>query len=67
MTHSDAWFVIIWWGMIYFFPAMIAMLGEKRGSAGIVALNVFGGWTFIGWLIALVWALSADEKGVRVK
>lgn len=25
-------------------------------------LNLFLGWTFVGWVIALVWALSKDTK-----
>jgi len=45
--------------LIYFLPA-IAGSGKKH-SAGIFILNLFLGWTFLGWVIALVWAVSDDK------
>lgn len=27
-----------------------------------MVLNIFLGWTFLGWLAALVWALTTDTK-----
>lgn len=45
--------------IIYFIPSMAG--NEKKHSAGIFCLNLFLGWTLIGWVIALVWAVS-DEK-----
>lgn len=35
---------------------------NKRNADAIVALNFFLGWTFIGWVIALVWALIKDPE-----
>jgi hypothetical protein len=29
-----------------------------------VALNILAGWTFIGWLISLVWSLSSAQQVV---
>lgn len=46
--------------IIYFIPALAAK-GKNR-SEGIFALNFFLGWTFIGWVIALVWALSEQKR-----
>jgi len=45
--------------LIYFLPAFIA--ADKKHASGIQVLNLFLGWTFVGWVIALVWAIS-DEK-----
>ncbi|MGB7784637.1 MAG: superinfection immunity protein [Salinimicrobium sp.] len=45
---------------IYFLPAAVGW--EKRNSMAILALNFFLGWTFIGWVIALVWALTKDRE-----
>ena len=47
---------------IYFLPIIIAAVRHKRNMLGIVLLNVFAGWTLIGWIIALVWAFAADNK-----
>lgn len=45
---------------VYFAPALIG--GQKRNAGAIFALNLFLGWTFIGWVIALVWALTKDRE-----
>jgi Superinfection immunity protein len=44
--------------LLYFLPTIIAR--EKRDAAGIILLNVSLGWTVIGWVIALVWACTAE-------
>jgi len=43
---------------IYFLPFGIGMLRNKRNKAAIFFLNLLLGWTFIGWVIAFVWAIS---------
>ena len=46
---------------IYFVPLFVAVRrGSKRANA-IAALNVLLGWTLLGWVIALVWALADDK------
>lgn len=42
----------------YFLPTMIGI--RKKNATAIAVLNIFAGWTFIGWLVALVWACSED-------
>ena len=44
---------------LYFLPTIVAMSRGHRSYGGILVLNLFLGWTFIGWLIALVWACSS--------
>jgi len=46
--------------VMYFLPSIIAIVRSKRDIAGIVLLNFFLGWTMIGWVVALVWALKTD-------
>ena len=43
---------------IYFLPTIIAAFRKHKSIPGIVLVNVFTGWTFIGWIIALVWSLT---------
>ncbi len=45
-------------GLLYFLPAIIGR--NKRDSGGIFLLNLFLGWTFVGWVIAFVWACTAE-------
>jgi len=46
--------------VLYFLPAIIAFARSKRDAMSILVLNFFLGWTAIGWVIALVWALKQD-------
>lgn len=45
---------------IYFIPSICA-IGRKNQYA-IFVLNLFLGWTVLGWIIALVWAAIKDDK-----
>jgi hypothetical protein len=46
--------------LMYFLPTIIAIARSKRDIVGILMLNLFLGWTVIGWFIALIWAAKAD-------
>ena len=46
----------------YFFPAMVAEERAHRNAISIGVLNLFLGWTFIGWVLALVWAFMEERK-----
>ena len=47
--------------VMYFLPAIVAFSRSKRDAVSILVLNLFLGWTAIGWVIALVWGLRADR------
>jgi len=48
--------------ILYFVPTFIAAIKGKSNSVAIFALNLILGWTFIGWLVAFIWALTNDNK-----
>ncbi len=59
---------------LYFLPTIIAISRHKRNAFAIGALNFFLGWTLIGWIAALVWAViqqhspvPAERKGMGPK
>jgi hypothetical protein len=61
--HLFAFFFFPIFGLgfvFYFLPSIIAFARSKRDVASIFVLNLLLGWTFIGWIIALVWALKHD-------
>ena len=69
MLISSSWFIpffhfhpIVWLVslFLYFLPAFLAR--NKPIFTSILILNILAGWTFIGWIIALVWALSSDSQ-----
>jgi hypothetical protein len=45
----------------YLLPTIVAALENKRKTGPIFLLNIFLGWTVVGWIGALVWAV-ADER-----
>jgi hypothetical protein len=49
-------FTFVW----YFLPTIIAFARNKRDTAAILLLNLLLGWTVIGWVVALVWAVKTD-------
>ena len=53
-------------GVIHFLPTIIAALRHSRSTVGIFLLNLLFGWTVIGWIIALIWAISSEPKYVYV-
>ena len=44
--------------LAYFLPSITGH--NKRSAGGIFLLNFFLGWTFIGWIVALLWACASD-------
>lgn len=44
---------------IYFLPAIVG--GNKKNGTAIFLLNLFLGWTLVGWVIALVWATTYEK------
>jgi hypothetical protein len=43
---------------LYFLPTIIGW--HKRNAGAIFVLNLLLGWTLVGWVVALVWALTSD-------
>lgn len=57
-------FVILACGfVIYFIPSIVASQRDHKSSSGVLLLNLFLGWTFVGWVAALVWAASGEPAG----
>jgi Superinfection immunity protein len=44
----------------YFIPTYVGR--KKRNFAAIFVLNFFLGWTLVGWVVALVWAVTKDPQ-----
>jgi len=46
---------------IYFLPFTIAVSRECKHQLPIFVLNFFLGWTFLGWVGAMVWAVMSEK------
>ncbi|WP_020472565.1 superinfection immunity protein [Zavarzinella formosa] len=56
---------------VYFFPTIVAVWRGRRNCLPIFLVNLFLGFMFIGWVLALVWATLAvspiiSDKGTLV-
>lgn len=45
----------------YFLPTIVAWMRQQPNATAIFFLNLFLGWSLVGWVIALVWALKKAE------
>jgi hypothetical protein len=45
----------------YFLPTLIAGMRGHRNTLAIFALNLFLGWSGLGWLFALIWSCTSTR------
>lgn len=50
--------------LLYFLPAVIAR--KKRNASSVFVINLFLGWTLIGWVVALAMAVNNPSPPVVV-
>jgi uncharacterized membrane protein YqaE (UPF0057 family) len=50
--------------LAYFLPSIVAH--HKRHFGAIFILNLLTGWTIVGWIIAMVWALTDEPQLVPI-
>lgn len=48
--------------LLYLLPAMVAVQRRKQNALSIFLVNLYLGWTIIGWIAAIVWACSVDRE-----
>ena len=42
---------------VYFVPTIVAKLRNHHNTVAIFLVNLFLGWSLLGWVAALVWAV----------
>lgn len=56
---------LVFLGLMYFLPTII---GRNKSDAGLIfVVNLFLGWTVVGWFVALIWACAADPAPIPVR
>ena len=59
-SNLDAVYILIL--ILYFVPWLIALMRDHNNIGSILVVNLFLGWTVIGWIVALAWACSDNVK-----
>jgi hypothetical protein len=47
---------------VYLLPWFIAAWRDHNNRGAIALLNLLLGWTFLGWVVALVWSATDNVK-----
>ncbi|HKD86885.1 MAG TPA: superinfection immunity protein [Streptosporangiaceae bacterium] len=58
-------FPIVWFAIalpVYFVPTVVALIRTPRHYGAAIVIDVFLGWTFLGWVIALAMACSSRPQ-----
>jgi ABC-type proline/glycine betaine transport system permease subunit len=62
MDHVFLSIILLAIFILYLLPYSIALSKQKKNSTAILWADLLLGWTFIGWAVCLVWALTEDSK-----
>ena len=62
MIETEILIRYLLYGGIYFIPAILAYAQHHKQKQAILILNLFLGWTFVGWVVALIWLAIKGKK-----
>ena len=54
--------IVIFTFSVYFLPAIIAGTRDHHNMVPIFLLNLFLGWSLLGWVAALVWSTTKVDR-----
>ncbi|MBF5094709.1 superinfection immunity protein [Azospirillum sp. INR13] len=52
--------------VLYLIPTWIAAARNHSSAAGVFVINLFLGWTFLGWVVALAWSVSGQHPASNI-
>ena len=50
--------------VVYFLPSLVAWVRGHHAVLAVFLTNLFLGWTFLGWVAALVWSVMPVKTNV---
>ena len=62
VPDAGGWILLVALSGVYFAPTITAANAGSRFLLPIFVLNLFLGWTFIGWFVALIWAVTSERR-----
>lgn len=51
---------------VYLVPSFVGVLRRQHNLQTIFGVNLLLGWTLVGWIVALRWALAGRERGPSI-
>lgn len=52
-------------GAAYFVPTFVAIVKKRDNLQTISLVNILLGWTIVGWVVALIWAIGPRDRDSR--
>lgn len=65
MSVTEVFWLVFWILVIiggYFVPTIVAVIRKVPNMASVIVVNVFAGWTFVGWVVALAMAARSAPQ-----
>lgn len=50
---------------LYFLPTIEAWINKNQDLQRVGLVNLFLGWSLVGWVVALVWALKKNQSQIQ--
>lgn len=51
--------------ILYFVPTIIGLIRRVRNIGSIVVINIFLGWTLVGWVVALAMSMRTVDRAPK--
>jgi len=61
-NNSAGLILLLVMGISYFIPTIVAINRDMHNKGSIIVVNVFLGWTLIGWVVALAMACGSNKS-----
>ena len=52
--------------LLYFLPSIVAISRAVPNAGSVVVLNLFLGWTFVGWIVSLAMSFGSTQSAHAV-
>ncbi|MEM3846745.1 MAG: superinfection immunity protein, partial [Candidatus Parvarchaeota archaeon] len=67
LTLFSALFLFVIFILFYFLPTIVGCALKRMNICSVFLINLFFGWTVIGWLVSLSLAATAPEINVQIE
>ena len=47
--------------LVYFLPTTVAIARRHHNITAIILTNALLGWTFVGWVVVLIWSFASND------
>ena len=64
MSISELLVVLGLFALVYFLPSLVALGRRNPDINSVFLINLWLGWTIIGWITAIGWALDRRRQSV---